>query len=165
MPISRAVFEAVASHRSPDFIGAIDAGLRDLLIAPIKSTLQWEATASKMALKIAKNGLVSSSTCSKIAILKSRFWGCCFSPKHRFYCIFGWIGSFWVDCANKIDASVRSNRLKIAILKWWFLSMCYYSQGVFGHFWGAILSMLLLRKSPILLAKTVYLVELNFLGQ
>ena len=67
-PISRAVFEHVATHRSAIFIGANDAGVRDLLIAPIKTGSWYGATCSKSALESAQKRLVSSSTCSNFAI-------------------------------------------------------------------------------------------------
>ena len=67
-PISRADFEHVASQKCPDFIGPKNRGVRDLLIAPIKTGTYWEATCSKSALKSAQKRLVSSSTCSIFAI-------------------------------------------------------------------------------------------------
>ena len=53
----------------------------------------------------------------KMVIFEGRFWACCFSVTSRFYWLKRCISSSWLDCANKIGALLRSNMLKIAILK------------------------------------------------
>ena len=117
-PISRADFEPVASQKCPDFIGPKNRRVRDLLIAPIKTGTYWEATRSKSALKSAQKRLVSSSTCSNFVILKSRFWGCCFSEVPRFYWPKKFSSTRYTVLANKIDDLLRSNMLKSGPQKW-----------------------------------------------
>ena len=112
MPISRADFEPVASQKCPDFIDPKNRGVRDLLIAPIKTGSYWEATCSKSALKSAQKRLVSSSTCSIFAILNEWFWSCCLSVKGRFYWPKKFSSSRYTVLANKIEGSLRGNMLK-----------------------------------------------------